>query len=373
MERHFESIHDNINNKTEEEKRELINSKLSKTKKQADKFMNFISGRSSSNLVAASFEVSKVIAQHGKPLSDGDYIKEAWLECAPFLFDNFSEKEKTIQRIKDLSLSRTTVKDRILKLESNTAKQLTQDLSSCKYFSICIDESTDITSSARLAIFSRFCKGDEICEEMVALLTLPERTTGATMCKAAINEFSSRQIDISKVVSVTTDGALSMTGEKAGFVSLFTTEVGHPVIGFHCIIHEEALCAKAGLKELQKVMQTVTKVVNCISARALHKRQFEVLLNEVESVHKGLKMYNNVRWLSRGLVLKRFVECFNKIKIFLKDQDIFYQEMFDFKWVSNLMFFADFCEHLNGLNVKLQGGGKTLVVTFGYIKAFEKN
>ena len=60
--------------------------------------MNFILGRSGSNLVAASFEVSKVIAQTGKPLSDRDYIKEAWLECAPFLFANFSEKEKIIQR-----------------------------------------------------------------------------------------------------------------------------------------------------------------------------------------------------------------------------------------------------------------------------------
>ena len=175
--------------------------------------MNFISGRSSSNLVAASFEVSKIIAQHGKPLSDGDYIKEAWLECAPFLFDNFSEKEKVIQLIKDLSLSRKTVKDRILKLESDTTKQLTQDLSSCKFFSICVDESTDITSSARLAMFSRFCKGDELCEEMFALLTLPERTTGAEICKTVINEFCSCQIDSSKVVSVTTDGAPSMTGE----------------------------------------------------------------------------------------------------------------------------------------------------------------
>ena len=61
------------------------------------------------------------------------------------------------------------------------------------------------------------------------------------------------------------------------------------MIGFHCITHEEALCAKADLKELQEVMQTVTKVVNCISARALHERQFEVLLNEVESEYKGLK------------------------------------------------------------------------------------
>ena len=98
--------------------------------------MNFISGRSSSNLVAASFEVSKVITHHGKPLSDGDYIKEAWLECTPFRFDNFSEKEKIIQRIKVLSLSRKTVKDKILKLESDTTKQLTQDLSLCKFFSI---------------------------------------------------------------------------------------------------------------------------------------------------------------------------------------------------------------------------------------------
>nr|KAF6296159.1 hypothetical protein mMyoMyo1_009235 [Myotis myotis] len=159
----------------------------------------------------------------------------------------------------------------------------------------------DITLSSRLAIFSRLCKGDEICEEMVALLTLPECTTSmytqAELCKAVMNKFSPQQIDISKVVSVTSHGAPCMAGEKAGFVNLFAKEVGHTLIGFHCIIHE-ALCAKAGLKELQEVIQTVTKVVNYISAQALNKKQFQVLLNEVESVYKGLKMYNNVRWLS---------------------------------------------------------------------------
>nr|XP_045590295.1 protein ZBED8-like [Procambarus clarkii] len=110
---------------------------------------------------------------------------------------------------------------------------------------------------------------------MVALVSLPERTTGAEICKTVVNEFSTRQIDISKVVSVTTDGAPNMTGEKARFVNLFAKSVGHPLIGFHCIIHEEALCAKAGLKELQEVMQTVTKVVNYICGRPLNKRQFQ--------------------------------------------------------------------------------------------------
>ena len=68
---------------------------------------------------------------------------------------------------------------------------------------------------------------------MVSLPTLPERTTRAEICKAVINEFFSRQIDISKVLSIANDGAPSMTDEKAGFVSLFTKEVGHAVIGFH--------------------------------------------------------------------------------------------------------------------------------------------
>ena len=85
---------------------------------------------------------------------------------------------------------------------------------------------------------------------MVALATLPGCTTGAKICKAVVNKLSTQQIDFLKVVSVTTDGAPSITGEKAGFIHLFAKNVGHPVIGFHCIIHEKASCAKTGLKKL---------------------------------------------------------------------------------------------------------------------------
>ena len=126
-----------------------------------------------------------------------------------------------------------------------------------------------------------------------------------------------RNIDMSKIVSVTTDGAPNMVGRNVGFVTLFTEVVGHPILPFHCIIHQKVLCAKVGLKELNDVLSIVTKVVNLISARALHKRQFSLLLNDVESAYNGLLMYNNVRWLNRGKVLERFVECLNEIKLFL--------------------------------------------------------
>ena len=58
--------------------------------------MKFIGG--SSNVTAVSYIVSNKIAKHMKPFSEGQFIKQAWLECAPVLFENF-KKEKIIQRI----------------------------------------------------------------------------------------------------------------------------------------------------------------------------------------------------------------------------------------------------------------------------------
>ncbi|GFV11753.1 general transcription factor II-I repeat domain-containing protein 2A [Trichonephila clavipes] len=72
---------------------------------------------------AASYSAANAIARHGKPFQEGEFLKEAWLACAPPLFDDFDNKDKIIQRIKDVPLSRDTMKDRILKLAENVTDQ----------------------------------------------------------------------------------------------------------------------------------------------------------------------------------------------------------------------------------------------------------
>ena len=257
-------------------------------------------------------------------------------------------------------------------MNANIASKLRKDLAGCDFFSISLDETTDITSSARLAIFARYSSGHEVYEELHSLETLSSNTTGKDICEIVVNMLRERNIDMSKIVSVTTDGAPNMVGRYVGFVELFTEVVDHPILPFHCIIHQEVLCAKVGLKELNDVLSIVTKVVNLIAARALHKRQFSLLLNEVESAYNGLSMYNNVRWLSRGKVLERFVECLNEIKLFLsmKNNNDF-PELDDDAWLSKLIFLTDLSMHLNELNVKLQGYGKSIEIMFGIIIAFE--
>ncbi|CAG4959705.1 unnamed protein product [Colias eurytheme] len=371
VKRHFETNHKSICQKSEAEQKELIASALKDRNKQSTSINKFVGKNCHTS--AASYTAANVIARHSKPFQEGEFLKEAWLACAPSLFADFENKNKIIQRIKDTPLSRNTIKERILKLAENVTEQQKLDIHSASFISLCLDESTDVTKSARLAVFARYCVGNVIKEELIAIKSLPTTTKGADICTAVKNSIVEKEIDIKKVVSVTTDGAPSMVGKKIGFISLFQTEVGHSILEFHCIIHQQALCAKSGLTSLDNVMAVVTKIVNLISGQALNKRKFDALLDEVNSVYNGLLMYNNVRWLSRGSVLERFVECLEEIRLFLQNEGKIeqYPQLLDVMWLSKLMFFTDICQHLNTLNVKLQGTNKTIIVMIDLIRAFE--
>jgi len=82
----------------------------------------------------------------------------------------------------------------------NISDQFQFDINSCDFFSICLDETTDIKPSARLEIFARFSNGNEMREELLKLANIPERTRGTDVFDIVVNE-------LKKIISVTTNGA----------------------------------------------------------------------------------------------------------------------------------------------------------------------
>ena len=147
---HFEMNHRDLNLKTKEEQKEVISKALKERKIQSSSLMKFIGG-SSNATAAASYIVSNKIAKHGNQFSDEQFIKQAWLECASVLFEIFKEKEKIIQRIKEIPLSRNTIKVGILDIADNVSHQQSTDITSCDLMSICLDGSTDVTEQVLCA------------------------------------------------------------------------------------------------------------------------------------------------------------------------------------------------------------------------------
>ena len=103
----------------------------------------------------------------------------------------------------------------------------------------------------------------------------------------------------------------------------------------HCIIHQEAPCAKPA--NLVDVMTVVVKVVNSILSCSLNHCQFQALVDEVGVQYGDLLYFCKVRWLSRGAMLSRVCDLHTEIATFLRQKNLHYADhFFDPRWLARL-------------------------------------
>lgn len=102
---------------------------------------------------------------------------------------------------------------------SQVVKTRQQDcLKNMQYFSIAVDESTDTMDAAQLAVFTRGVSS--IFEDFVELVPMKSTTTGVDILKTLLQCTNSINLDLSKLVSITIDGAPAMIGKNKGAVAL---------------------------------------------------------------------------------------------------------------------------------------------------------
>jgi len=164
-----------------------------------------------------------------------------------------------------------------------------------------------------------------------------------------------------------------MIGKNIGLVALLRhkmkeTNPDSKLINFHCIMHQEALCSKVG--NFKDVMNIVVKTVNKIRANSLNHREFQSLLDEVDAQYSDVLYHSEVRWLSRGIVLKRFYDLIHEIDLFMINKGKQILELSDPDWIFNLSFLINITAYLNELNLKLQGRDQIVIELFSHIKAF---
>ena len=148
-----------------------------------------------------------------------------------------------------------------------------------------------------------------------------------------------------------------MSGKKEGAVAHLRKAAAacgnDKIVQYHCILHQENLCTKSiGFKE---VMKDVVKTVNFIRAQGLNHREFQSFLKEVDAAYGDVPYFTEVRWLSRGKVLKRVFGLRQEIKQFTTQKGKSVEFFKDPKWLANLAYLVHSSGHLNKLNLKLQG------------------
>ncbi|KAL3974132.1 nostrin [Sarotherodon galilaeus] len=300
---HYETQHgEKYNSLHGELRKQKVNEMLVGLRKQQSVFTR--SREVSDAAVKASYVIASQVALASKPYSEGEFVKNCMLEQSADLDSQLKRK---------------------------------------------VD--TGITDVTQLAIFIRGVD-DTVTEEFLELVPMTDTTTAEDIFRSVVGALDRVGADWSHAESLATDGAPSMIGKKAGVVTKFREKVqaanrGGDFWTFHCILHQEALCCKS--LKMDHVMEVVIRTVNFIRGRGLNHRQFDSLLSDCNITH-GLPYHTEVRWLSRGALLKRFFDLRGEIGQFMEKKGKPVKELQCPLWLQDLAFMVDITEHLNNLN-----------------------
>ena len=100
------------------------------------------------------------------------------------------------------------------------------------------------------------------------------QTIFVIFCKTILYDFfTQNEIDWTKLIGCTTDGAPSMLGSKSGFTTYVETVLSNATI-VHCFIHKFVLCAKMLPEKMLLCLKRVIKLVNFAKTSAVNTRLF---------------------------------------------------------------------------------------------------
>ena len=149
--------------------------------------------------VRASFKVAQLIASCGKSFSDGEFVKK----CLNAVAEEVCPDRK--DALNAVSLSASTITRRIEEMGHNVHVQLKERAKDFECFALAMDESNDVQDAAQLLIFIRGVNSNfEVSEELAALQSLTDTTTGEDIFSKVRQTMEELGLDWSKLAGVTT-------------------------------------------------------------------------------------------------------------------------------------------------------------------------
>ncbi|GFT83595.1 general transcription factor II-I repeat domain-containing protein 2 [Trichonephila clavipes] len=86
---------------------------------------------------------------------------------------------------------------------------------------------------------------------------------------------------------------------------------------------------------------------------------------------KDLLLHTEVRWLTRGKVLERFINLLPQVKEFVASRNEVYEELENKNWLLDLGFLVDMTMKFNELNLKLQGKNSHITDMISAVNSFK--
>ncbi|GBL99208.1 Zinc finger BED domain-containing protein 5 [Araneus ventricosus] len=277
--------------------------------------------------------------------------------------------EDNVQKIKNNPLSNSIVSRRIKYMSVDIETTINERIKKSPFFSIQVDESTDVSDLSILLVTARYLNVNELEENLLLCYLLSKRCTGEDIFNVIQGYICENEMDWTKCCGACTDGGKSTSGCYKGLRGRIKIVVPH-VTWSLCCIHRQSLAVKSLPDSLKELLNQSVKVVNFIKASSTNTQLFKFLCGDMGSLHTTLLLHAEVRWLFRGHVLTRLFELRHEFLMFFEDHSFTLSSKFyESEWLKQLAYLSDIFLEINKLNLGLQNHYITIFKVTDKIKS----
>ena len=174
------------------------------------------------------------------------------------------------------------------------------DLLRKSYYSLMIDETTDIAVLNEMVIYCRYVSNNSV---KTAFLKIAELFNGTAECieKTLLEYLHENNIPLAKMVGFGSDGASVMLGRHNG-VSTRLKRHQPILLNIHCLCHKLALAAGESGKDVafifQKFKPTLTQLFYFYQNSSVRMSGLQAIEDLLNTPHLKVKRAADTRWLS---------------------------------------------------------------------------
>ena len=176
-------------------------------------------------------------------------------------------------------------------------EELDAQLHQCRFYSLMVDESTDVTTTQTLIVYIRFVnKEGKVTSQFFELAKLD----GANAEAILQTLLEARHLPVEKLFGIATDGASVMVGSCSGITTRIKRKYPF-VFSVHCIAHRLALAsgqAADNVPYLKRYQQYINTIYKYYHYSPKHSNTLEHLQAVLDCAERKFQHLFHTRWLS---------------------------------------------------------------------------
>ena len=229
----------------------------------------------------------------------------------------------TLQKAKNLNyLSKQTMGEMVAAIGFALEAEILDKVRSSKYFSIIIDEATDISVTKSLGLCVQYIDSEAAVKVKALKLMEIKQGTADAITESIFDYLSTSSLDQSKLAGGASDGASVMTGPINGVVARIKVKV--PLfLATHCVAHRLSLAAVDASGDsclVSKFQSLINEIYAFFSRSTVHTQHLREIEKAINDPLLKMTRATNTRWLSHQSAVDALRRSLVSVKLVMEQE-----------------------------------------------------